>query len=119
MDIGRPATTTEAQALIGMVHYYIDMWPRRSHVLAPLTEAASGPKGIKILWNDTLEIPFKELKRVVSVEILLSYIYWKLPFLVHTDTSDKQVSSDIIQNNKPNAFFSRKLSNPQRNYTTT
>ena len=25
MDIGRPATTTEAQALIGMVHYYIDM----------------------------------------------------------------------------------------------
>ena len=77
-----------------MVQYYRYMWPRRSYVLAPLTEAASGPKGIKILWNDTLEIPFKELKRVVSVEIMLSYIYWKLPFLVHTDTSDKQVSSE-------------------------
>ena len=44
MDIGRPSTTTEARALIGMVQYYMDMWPRQSHVLTPLTEAASGPK---------------------------------------------------------------------------
>ena len=59
MDLGRPATTTEAQALIGMVHYYKDMWPRRSHTLAPLIEAARGPKGRKILWNDALESSFK------------------------------------------------------------
>ena len=47
MNIGRPATTTEARALIGMVQYYRDMWPRRSYILAPLKEAASGPKGRK------------------------------------------------------------------------
>ena len=47
MDLGRPATTTEARALIGMVQYYRDMWPRCSHILAPLTEAAIGPKGGK------------------------------------------------------------------------
>ena len=44
MDLGRPFTTTESRALIGMVHYYRDMFPRRSHVLSPLTEADSGPK---------------------------------------------------------------------------
>ena len=55
MDLGRPATTTEARALIGMFHNYRDMLTRRSHILAPLAEVASGPKGIKILWNDALE----------------------------------------------------------------
>ena len=59
MDLGRTATTTELRALIGMFQYYRDMWPRQSHILATLKEAASGPKGRKILWNDALESFFK------------------------------------------------------------
>ena len=43
MALGRPATTTELRALIGMFQYYRDMWPRQSHILATLKEAASGP----------------------------------------------------------------------------
>ena len=49
MDIGRPTTTTESQALIGMAHYYRDMWTRRSHILASLTETYSSPKCGKII----------------------------------------------------------------------
>ena len=45
--LGKPVTTTEARALICMVQHYMDMCPRRSHILAPLTEAASGPNGKK------------------------------------------------------------------------
>ena len=56
---------------------------------------------------------------MVSAETLLSYPYWKLPFTVHTDVSDKQLGVVISQNNKPIAFSSRKLSRSQRNYTTT
>ena len=95
------------------------MWTRRLHVLAPLKEAYSGPKGRKILWNDSLEISLKELKCMVSAEILLNYPGCKLPFTVHTDVSDKQLGDVISYNNKPIAFFSRRLSKPQRNYTTT
>ena len=72
MDLRRPATTTEAQSLIGMFHYYMDMWPRKSHVFDPLIEAASGHKGRKILWNDDLESSFKELKCMVFAETLLN-----------------------------------------------
>ena len=43
MGIGRPTTTTEAKAFIGMVQYYRYMCPKRSHILAPLTEAANSP----------------------------------------------------------------------------
>ena len=47
MDIGRATTTNESETLISMDQYYKDMCPRRSRILAPLTEAANGPKGKK------------------------------------------------------------------------
>ena len=53
----------------------MDMWFRCSHVLSPLTEAATGPKGRMKLWNETLEKAFKEQKHMVSVKTLLSYPY--------------------------------------------
>ena len=56
---------------------------------------------------------------MVSAETLLSYPYWKLPFTVHTDASDKQLGNVISQNNKPIDFLSRKLGKPQLNYATT
>ena len=31
-NIQRPATVTEVRRLIGMVQYYSDLWPRRSHI---------------------------------------------------------------------------------------
>ena len=56
---------------------------------------------------------------MVFAETLLSYPDWKLPFTVHTDASDKNLGAIIIHKNKPTAFFSRILSNPQHNYNTT
>ena len=87
----------------------------RSHVLAPLTEADSGPKVRKILWNDALEISFKELKRMISAKTLLSYPYWKISFTVHNDASRKQLGAVISHNNKPITLFSIILINPQIN----
>ena len=77
------------------------MWPGWSHILDPLTEAASGPKVRKMLWNDALENYFKELKHMVSDETLLSYTYWKTTFTVHTYDSDKKLGDVISLNNKP------------------
>ena len=95
-----------------MVQYYRYMCPSRSHILDPLTEAASGPNGRQILWNDALESPFKELKRMVSAETLLSYPDWTIPFTAHNDACDKQLGDVISQNNKPIALFSKRLKKP-------
>ena len=67
----------------------MDMRPRRYHILSPLAEVGSGPKGRTILWNDALENSFKEIKCMVSAETLFSYPDWKIPFTLHTDASDK------------------------------
>ena len=69
------------------------------------------------MWNDALETYFQELKRMVCVDMLLSYSDWKIPFIFHTDESDKQIGAVIIQNNKPIAFFSTISRTPQHNYT--
>ena len=59
MNIRKPDTTTESRLIIGMLQYYRDIWPRQSHVLDPLTEAASNHKSRKVLWNDALEVLLK------------------------------------------------------------
>ena len=40
-------------------------------------------------------------------------------FEIHTDASHRQIGAIITQDNKPIAFYSRKLRDGQHNYTTT
>ena len=87
-------------------------------MLVPLIEVDIGPKGRKLLWNDALEDYFKEIKRMVSDDNLLSYADWTIPFTGHTYASDKKLVAVISQNNKPIAFFLIILSKTQCNYTT-
>ena len=101
-----------------MVQYYRDMWTRRSQLLAPTTEAASGPKGTNILWNNVLKESLKELTHLLSDETLLNYIDWKFPETVYTYASAKHLGAVSSQNNKPIKFFSVILSKPKHNYTT-
>ena len=62
---------------------------------------------------------FIQLKLMIPEEVFLTYPDWSKPFDIHTDASDKQLKAVISQDGKPIAFFSRRLSKSQRNYTTT
>ena len=95
------------------------MWPRRSQIISPLKKSAVLPKGRKILWNDALENSFNELKHVVSSETLVSYPYCTITLIVHTDASDKQLGDVISHNKNIISLLSRRIINPQCNYTTT
>ena len=115
----RPTTVTEVRRLIGMVQYYQDLWPRRSHILEPFTAISSGKKGAKIKWSTELETAFTQVKAMVSQETLLTYPDWSKTFDIHTDASDFQLGAVISQEGRPIAFFSRKLNAAQLTYTTT
>ena len=102
-----------------MIRYYSYMWPRRSNVLAPLTESDSCSKGRAIIWNGDMEVTLRDLKHMVSAETLLNYPDQEIPFTVHTYESDEKLGTSISQNDKPIALFSIKSSKPQHIYTNT
>ena len=93
------------------------MWHKRAHTLAPLTKLCS--KKCKFNWTEIEQKAFEDMKKIVGRDVLLSYPDFNKEFVVHTDASKYQLSAVISQNNKPIAFYSRKLSSAQRNYTTT
>ncbi len=116
-NIATPKTRKQLRSFIGMVNYYRDMWPKRSHILAPLSALTSS----KVKWEWTLEhqSAFDATKVAIAQETLLTYPDFNKPFVIHTDASKVQLGACISQDGKPVAFYSRKLNPAQTRYTTT
>ena len=120
LDLQRPTDKTEVRHFVGMVQYYRDLWPRRSEILIPLTNLTKGKarKG-PIEWTPECENAFVSLKRIIARETILAYPNFNKKFTIYTDASDFQLGAVIMQEGKPLAFYSRKLTQAQRNYTTS
>jgi predicted metalloprotease with PDZ domain len=71
IKIDAPTTRKQLRSFNGMVNYYRDIWPQRSHLLAPLSSLTS----LKVKWNWTTECQnaFEDMKRLIAKETLLTY----------------------------------------------
>ena len=59
------------------------------------------------------------MKAINTVDAMNAFPDYSIPFHVYTDASDFQLGAAILQNGKPLAYYSKKLTPVQRNYTTT
>ena len=120
-----PTNLSQLRSFLGMVTYYRDMWPKRSHILSPLTELM-GSKEYK--WGPPQEKAFKQMKAVIAKDTLLTYYAdHNKKFYIETDTSDYQLGGRIFQkeyqqeDNKTVerniAFYTRKLNSAQKKYS--
>ena len=72
---------------------------------------------MKYIWGEEQQKAFNEMKRVISEETLLSFLDFNEEFHIYTDASNYQLGTVIMQNNKPLAFYSRKMNSVQQRYT--
>ena len=140
LKLKSPSTPKQLRSFIGMVNYYRDFVRHRAHILTPLTAQTKFKK--KITWSPECQVAFEKIKASLAQDALLSFPNPNFPFIIEPDASDYQLGSIILQNTisnadeetiiklftsatskvpenfRPIAYFSRKLSSAQRNYTT-
>jgi Reverse transcriptase (RNA-dependent DNA polymerase)./Integrase core domain. len=140
LNIAAPKTPKQLRQFIGMINYYRDHIPRRSHLLSPLTAQTKNKKHLN--WTEECENNFNQLKSRLAQDAMLAYPNPQFPFILEPDASDYQLGASILQNTqdklsiediialfkkaettlpknfRPIAYFSRKLSAAQRNYIT-
>jgi hypothetical protein len=58
------------------------------------------------------------MKAMISQDCMLRYPDQNLPFHIYTDASDCHLGAVIVQNGIPIAYYSRKLTETQKKYTT-
>jgi hypothetical protein len=70
-------------------------------------------------WDSIHQTAFDDVKTTIGKEVVLAYPDFSKPFDIYTDAFTKQLGAVITQDNRPIAFFSRKLSDTQSKYTVT
>jgi hypothetical protein len=108
LKLSPPKTKRQLRHFLGMINHYGDIWQNRSHMLAPLTGLMSPL--VKYKWGPEQQKSFDEIKQKVSQETLLAFHVFEKEFHVYTDASNKHLGAIIMQEGKPLAFYSRKLS---------
>ena len=77
------------------VQYYRDMWPKRSHILAPLTDASSSKNKKNFKWTPEMDKAFIQMKQLIAQKKILAFPDWAKPFDIYTDSSDYQLGGVI------------------------
>ena len=125
-----PNNVKELRHFLGMVQYYRDMWARRSEMLAPLSDLVGECGETKTTkknktkkspwrWDSIHQTAFDNVKATIAKEVVLAYPDFSKVFEIYTDASTTQLGAVITQDNRPIAFFSRKLSVTQAKYSVT
>jgi len=123
-----PKNIKELRRVLGIVQFYRDIWEKRTDLLAPLTDLVAEcgvsknkkkkkPKPWR--WDDEHEEAFQKIKKVIARDVVLAYPDYSKKFVIYTDASTRQLGGCITQDNRPIAFFSRKLTKAQEKYTVT
>ncbi len=75
----------------------------------PLTDQSGLKKKAPIKWTDEMQKVFDKMHLLMAANALAAYLDHNNWFNVYTDDSDFHLGACIIQEGRPVAFFSQKL----------
>ena len=68
-----PTNSKQLKHFLGMVNFYRDVWPRRSHVLAPLAKLSSKTGKMNWIWGQIQQRAFAGAKAMLCKHAILAY----------------------------------------------
>ena len=123
-DIPQPKNILELRQFIGMVNFYHRAIPKIAETEACLTSLLTNSKKrdkTPVCWTQECLDAFHKLKDDLANAVLLAHPDSDLPLTVFSDASDVAIGAVLQQKRgtvyEPLAFFSRKLSKTERNYS--
>ncbi|GBO46044.1 Retrovirus-related Pol polyprotein from transposon opus [Araneus ventricosus] len=120
-----PDTVNKLRRFLAIVNFYHRFIKNASAVQAPLFDLVKSKMRkdkSRIEWNESTLQTFEDCKQALSNAALLAFYDHSASLSLYIDASDIAIGSVLQQNSggqsEPLAFFSRKLSDSEENYST-
>ena len=110
-----PINVSQVRSLLGLAGFYRRFVKDFSTIAAPLNELTK--KGVVFKWGAPQDEAFLELKKQLTQAPLLVFPDFTKTFEIECDASGIGIGGVLMQERKPIAYFSEKLSGAQLNYS--
>ena len=115
-DWPRPKDAHQLRSFLGLATYFRRFVQGYSKLVSPLTDLLKGDA--PWVWSERCQSAFEGAKHALTSSPVLVMPDYHKPFEVVCDASVTGIGAVLLQQGRPVAFESRKLSSAERNYTT-
>lgn len=124
-SIQAPTTKTELRQILGLFSFFREYIPRYAEVVLSLTDLTKKNVPDQLPWSHIHDETLAKLKQALSeaARSNLTVVDFSKPYDIFVDASEKAVSGILTQQDTkkqyaPIAFFSQKLNDTQRKWST-
>ena len=115
-SMARPKTVQEVQSMQGTVNYLAKFLPNLSEVMEPISMLTK--EGVKFQWGEPQQKAFEKVKQLITSSPVLGYYNPNDELTMQCDASSIGIAAALLQNGKPIAYRSRKLTETECRYAT-
>jgi len=117
VDWEPPKSVPALRSFLGLASYYHKFIKNFVKIVAPLTNLLK-KSTITYEWEGTCDEAFETLKGILVKAQVLKLLDFDKDFQIHSDASDFAIGGVLVQEGRPVAFESKKLSETERRWPT-